>query len=159
MAVLMCGLPSPARAELPALGSGTDKVTIDAEELDYDRAANVITARGAVKITSGTMVLTADSVRVNRETQVAEAEGNVVLSDPEGIVTADALALDLVRETGNIDNGAVLLNESRYQITGRRFEKQPGQSYRIQDGEFTTCRCGADEPPSWSVRGKQPTGT
>jgi len=157
MIALVCALPPPSWAEVPGLGSGDDKVIIDAEELDYDRAANVITARGAVKITRGSMILTADRVRVNRETQVAEAEGNVVLSDPEGIVTADTLALDLVRETGNLDNGAVLLNESRYQITGRRFEKQPGQSYRIQDGEFTTCRCGADEPPSWSVRGKQVT--
>jgi LPS-assembly protein len=154
---LLPAVPVAAGPDLDALGEGADRVTVDAEEIDYDRAANVVTARGAVKITRGTMVLTGDLVRIDRTTQVATAEGNVVLSDREGTVTADSMALDLLEETGYIDNGSVLLNESRYQIWGRRFEKQPGQSYRIQDGRFTTCRCGAGEPASWSVRGEQVT--
>ena len=54
------------------------EVTIDAEHVEYDQRANVITARGAVKITRGDMVLTADTVKVNRTTQVADAQGNVV---------------------------------------------------------------------------------
>ena len=148
----------PVRAAgppLPSLGSG--QITIDAAQIDYDRRADVVVAQGAVKITRGTMVLTADRVRLDRAAQVASAEGNVVITDPEGTVTADAVTLDLVDETGVLEDGEVELRASRYQITGRRFEKFPGQSYRVDDGSFTTCRCAPDEPPSWSVRGERVT--
>jgi LPS-assembly protein len=148
----------PPLSGLDALGGeGDGQVTIEAEQIDYDQRANVVTARGAVKITRGTMVLTADTVRLDRARQIASAEGHVILNDPQGTVTADALTLDLVEETGSMELGAVELHESRYQLTGRRFEKFPGQSYRIDDGSFTTCRCGPGEPPSWSVRGERVT--
>jgi LPS-assembly protein len=108
-----------------------------------------------VKITRGEMVLTADTVRLHRATRVATAEGNVVLTDPQGRLAADALTIDLVEETGSLDEGSVYLNKNRYQLTGRRFEKLPGQSYRVTDGRFTTCLCGEGRAPSWSVRGRR----
>jgi LPS-assembly protein len=147
--------------DLPGLSRlGDDaggEVTVDAEHIEFDQKTDVITARGAVKITRGDMVLTADTVRLNRTTQVANAEGNVVLNDPEGTLTADVLALNLVEETGEMDHGTVFLNANRYQIMGDRFEKGVGQTYAIENGSFTTCLCRRDESPSWSVRGKQVT--
>ena len=151
--------PVAAGQAVPGLGglAGENEVVIDAESIDYDKRTNVVTARGAVKITRGEMVLTADEVRLNRSTQVAEAEGNVVLTDAEGTVTADMLTLNLVEETGSVDMGSVFLTKNRYQLTGRRFEKRVGQSYTVSDGSFTTCRCGSGQPPSWSIRGQQVT--
>lgn len=159
--VVLIGASRVAAIEVPGLsnlGDGaTGGVTIDAEHIEYDQRANVITARGAVKITRGDMVLTADTVRVHRETQVANAEGNVVVVDPQGTLSADALTLDLVQETGVMDDGEVFLNANRYQLTGDRFEKQVGQSYTVTNGSFTTCLCRADESPSWSIRGQRIT--
>ena len=146
---------------VPGLGSlrgdAGGEVTIDAASIAYDQQSNVITARGAVKITRGEMVLTADTVRVNRSTQVAEAEGNVVVTDPEGTLTAEVMTLNLVEETGNLANGSVMLEKNHYQLAGRSFEKLPGQSYRVSGGSFTTCLCGPGAAPDWSVRGERVT--
>jgi len=161
--VLLAGVPIPAMAidKLPGLShigdDSSGEVTIDAEHIEYDQRANVITARGAVKITRGDMVLTADTVKVNRTTQVADAQGSVVVVDPQGTISADVLTLDLVNETGGMDKGSVFLNANRYQLTGARFEKQAGQTYSIDQGTFTTCVCHGDESPSWSIRGQRVT--
>ena len=159
--VIAAASPGSAIDGLPKLGHlGDDsggEVTIDAEHVEYDQRANVITARGAVKITRGDMVLTADTVKVNRTTQVADAQGNVVLVDPQGTLSADVLTLDLVQETGGMDRGSVFLNANRYQLTGDRFEKQVGQTYSVTNGSLTTCVCRTGESPSWSVRGQQVT--
>ncbi len=137
--------------------SSNGEIAVDAATLTYDRASNVITAHGAVKITRGEMTLTADTVRINRTTQVAEAEGSVVLRDPQGTVTGDAMALNLVEEIGHLESGTVFLNKNHYQLSGDHFEKFPGQSYRIDHGRFTTCQCKDDGSPSWSVRGQRLT--
>src|SRR5262245_57796718 len=91
--VLVIGMASTSSAKkFPGLSELDDaadgQVAIDAEHIEYDQRANVVTARGAVKITRGDMVLTADEVKVNRTTHVADAQGNVVLTDPEGRVSA-----------------------------------------------------------------------
>ncbi len=142
--------------DLSKLGAASDGgVTVDAATIDYDKASNVISAHGAVKVTRGDMVLTADTVRVNRTTQQVEAEGNVVLKDPQGTVTGDAMTINLVDETGALGNGSLFLNKNHYQLTGSHFEKHAGQVYDIEDGRFTTCLCKDGGPPSWSVRGEQ----
>jgi LPS-assembly protein len=138
-------------------GDASGEVTIDAASISYDQQSNVITAQGAVKITRGAMVLTADTVRVNRSTQVAEAEGNVVVTDPEGTLTAEMMTLNLVEETGNLSNGSVVLDKNHYRLAGRSFKKLPGQSYRVTGGSFTTCICGPGAAPDWSVRGERVT--
>ncbi len=135
----------------------TGEITIDAEHIEYDQRVDVVTATGAVKITRGDMVLTADTVKVNRTTQVANASGNVVVVDPQGTLSADVLTLDLVQETGAMDQGTVFLNANRYQLAGERFEKSAGQTYSVTNGSFTTCVCRDDESPSWSVRGQRVT--
>ena len=122
MAVL--AVASPARAldrnflDLEGARASNAQVTVDAASITYDQPPNIITAQGAVKVTRGEMVLTADTVRVHRTTQVAEAEGHVVLTDPQGTVTADAMTLNLVEETGALDTGSVFLNKNHYQLTG-----------------------------------------
>jgi LPS-assembly protein len=163
LAVLLLALaarPAAARDGIPGLShlgddAGSGEVTIDAEHIEYDQRANVVTATGAVKITRGDMVLTADTVKVNRSTQVADCSGNVVVVDPQGTLTADVLTLNLVEETGAMDQGTVFLNANRYQLTGERFEKRPGQTYDVTNGSFTTCICKGGESPSWSIRGQR----
>jgi LPS-assembly protein len=154
------GAADPGLGSFGKLGgeAGNGQVGVDAETITYDQAANVITAKGAVKITRGDMTLTADTVRMNRTTQIVDAEGNVVLTDPQGKVTADAMSLNIVDELGHMEQGTVFLNQNHYQLTGGHFEKFPGQSYRIDQGRFTTCLCkGESGPPSWSVRGEHIT--
>jgi len=131
----------------------SEEVTIDADEVTYDRRSDTVSARGNVLVRRGETELRADEVSFNRATNVADARGRVNLSDPQGTLTADALQLNLDEETGIIEGANITSRLSQYSLQGARVEKGLGQSFRIQDGTFTTCRC-AEGPPSWSISGE-----
>jgi LPS-assembly protein len=145
-------LPIAARAQLPTLDADAEEIGIDAEQISYDQKNNTVVARGKVVITRGATELRADEVRVNRATNEAEASGNVRVTNPEGTITADAMSLNLDEETGFLTRGEVDARRMRYSLRGERVEKGLGQSYHIENGQFTTCHC-ADGPPSWSISG------
>jgi LPS-assembly protein len=137
---------------MPPLKKG-EGLTLDAEHLSADEEKNEVVANGHVTIARASSLLTADQVRVNRDTHIGEAHGNVVFSDPQGSIDADSFIGNLEDETGELNNGTVLLNANKLTITGTKMQKSYGQTYHIENGEFTTCQCGAGAP-SWSIAGK-----
>ena len=146
-------LPIPGHAQLPAPDVDAEEIGIDAEQISYDQKNNTVVARGKVVITRGDTELRADEVRLNRATNEAEASGNVRVTNPEGTITADAVSLNLDEETGSLTRAEVDARRGmRYSLRGERVEKGLGQSYHIENGQFTTCHC-ADGPPSWSISG------
>ena len=128
-------------------------LTVDAEHLTADEEKNEIVAEGHVTIARASSLLTADEVRIQRDTQRAQAKGNVQFTDPQGTTQADTFDGNLEDETGTLSNGNVYLNGNHLTITGEKLEKSFGQTYHIENGQFTTCRCGAGAP-SWSIAGK-----
>jgi LPS-assembly protein len=140
------------KVTMPALRKG-EGLTVDAEHLSADEETNEIVAKGHVTIARAGSLLTADEVRINRDTQRAQARGNVQFTDPQGSVQADSFTGNLEDETGELTNGTVFLNANHLTIRGTKLEKSFGQTYHIENGEFTTCQCGAGTP-SWSIAGK-----
>jgi LPS-assembly protein len=149
-------------APVPAVGLGRRRtviepageereVTVDAETIRYDQQANVIHASGGVAVSRAGTTLTANEVTVNRTTYEAEARGDVVIASEDGVVRGEHVHVNLTDETGSIEQGNIHLEETRYTVTGARMNKGVGQSYRVEDGEITTCRCGGLERPSWSI--------
>ena len=145
-------LPITSRAQLPSPDVDADEIGIDAEQISYDQKTNTVVARGKVVITRGDTELRADEVRLNRATNEAEARGNVRVTNPGGTITADVVSLNLDEETGFLTGATVEERRMRYSLRGQRVEKGLGQSYHIENGQFTTCHC-ADGPPSWSITG------
>ncbi len=145
------GLAMP-NVTMPALKKG-EGLTVDAEHLSADEEKNEIVAKGHVTIGRAGSLLTADEVRVNRDTHIGEARGNVQFTDPQGSIEADWFSGNLEDETGELTNGTILLNANKLTITGSKLEKSYGQTYHIENGEFTTCQCGSGAP-SWSIAGK-----
>jgi len=145
-------LPLSGRAQLPVPDVDAEEIGIDAEQISYDQRTNTVVARGKVVITRGDTELRADEVRLNRTTNEAEARGNVTVTNPEGTITADVVSLNLDEETGFLTGAAIEARRTRYSLRGERVEKGLGQSYHIENGQFTTCHC-ADGPPSWSISG------
>ena len=145
-------LVSP-KIEVPDLEPG-EGLSVDAEELTYDREKNLVIAKGRVTIARAGSLLTADEVRIDRETKEAEAIGNVQLSDPQGTVRAERFHVNLEDETGTLTGGDVYLPATRLSVSGDRFEKSYGQTYHIENGRFTTCDCGVG-PPTWSIAGDE----
>jgi len=152
--VLTAVLPIATSAQpAPTPPVEREEIGIDAEEISYDQKADTVVARGNVVITRGDMVLHADEVRLHRSTNEAEAHGNVRLTTADGTAAADDLHLNLDEETGFLDRAQVDSARYQYSLGGERVEKGLGQSYHIENGRFTTCRC-AEGKPSWSVSGR-----
>jgi len=140
------------KVSMPALGKG-EGLTVDAEHLSTDEEKNELVAQGHVTIARAGSLLTADEVRINRDTQRAEAKGNVQFTDPQGTIQAGGFAGNLEDETGELTDGTVYLSSNHLTVSGEKIEKSFGQTYHIENGEFTTCQCGAGAP-SWSIAGK-----
>lgn len=158
LVIALKGRPVPpkgkAQASAPGPG-GDDQVAIDAEELRYDQENDVMVARGDVTITRGALTLRADEVRYDRRSGIAEANGNVVLTDPESTIGGSAARIDLNDESGWMETVEADFSRSGYSLTCDRLEKGIGPRYRVEDGVFSTCRCGGLEKPSWSVGGSR----
>ncbi|MBI1816521.1 MAG: LPS-assembly protein LptD [Deltaproteobacteria bacterium] len=152
---LAAALAGPARAQVLAPSADdAGEVAIDAASLSYDQGTNTVSAHGNVVIRRGDTEIHAEEVRFNRGTNEVVARGAVTVSDPQGTLFADAIALNLDEETGLLDKGTVSSERLHYSLSGDRIEKGVGQSYHIENGKFTACRCD-DGPPSWSIAGKE----
>jgi len=144
--------PLVPKITMPAMKKG-EGLTVDAEHLSADEEKNEIVARGHVTIARASSLLTADEVRINRDTQKADAKGNVQFTDPQGTLQSESFTGNLEDETGTLSNGNIYLGANHLTISGEKIEKSFGQTYHIENGEFTTCQCGAGAP-SWSIAGK-----
>lgn len=143
------GAPRPAPAEPRP---PEDEITVDAESLSYDKKTDTISASGDVIIRRGESVLRADKVQLDRRTNEADVLGDSVLTSGEVEIHADSMHLDLDDETGELTDAHIHSERMGYTLTGDRIEKRIGQSYRIENGEFTTCNC-AEGAPDWSIAG------
>jgi LPS-assembly protein len=155
----LCGtllVVAAARAESPQQSPliEAQEVNIDAEQISFDQKTDTVVARGQVVVRRGETELRADEVSFNRTTHEADARGAVTLTDTEGTIQADALHLNLDEETGIVENAEVQLRRNHYSVWGDVLEKGAGMSFHIENGKFTTCRCG-DKVPSWSVSGEE----
>ncbi len=145
------------RAQSTPYVAGADGrgISVTADKMSAEAAGTKIEASGNVEIKREPTTIKADEVRVNRETQDVEAKGNVSVDDPEWkIKSADSLQLNLEKETGEIRNGDIFIEQGQISIMGRRFQKLGGQVYHVDDIFFTTCLCESGTPP-WKFSAEQ----
>lgn len=126
------------------------EIHLEAQEVSYDQPSDTFSGEGGVLIRRGNLQLIADEVRVSRSPNEADARGNVELTTPDGVFFADHIYFNLDDETGFLRNVSIQSADSRFSLFGTYAEKRSGQCYRIENGEFTTCRC-PDGPPTWTI--------
>jgi LPS-assembly protein len=137
-----------APAQLARPGTDGAGINVTADKLSAGNGASKIDASGNVEIKRDLTTLRADEVHVDRETQDVEAKGRVSVDDPEWkIRSADSLQMNLGKETGEIQNGSIFVEQGHISIMGRRFQKLGGQVYHVDDGFFTTCLCESGTSP------------
>lgn len=141
-----------AQTPAPTPTPREEEITIDAESLSYDQRGDSLEASGNVLIRRGDTTLSADQVRFNRRTSEAAALGNAVLTSPQAEVRASEMYIDMQNETGELRDADIYSDRIGFSLSGKRIEKGEGQTYRIEDGQFTTCTCD-DGKPDWSVSG------
>lgn len=133
---LLLGMVRAAAAEQPPKKL---PVTITADKLDYDRAADTYVAEGHVKIEEKNIILQADTVTMNNRTGEAEAEGNVYLQDPSDVIHATTLKVNMNSGSGVIRQGDIFLKKENLHLKGDVIERRTRATYRIEHGMFTTC--------------------
>jgi LPS-assembly protein len=137
-------------AEAPSGKSAEEEIEVTADSLSVGDGGTRVEAKGNVEVRRGETVLRAEEVRVDRTTQEVEATGKVSVEDPQGSLNADSVRLNLEQETGEIQNGDLFYGLSHLSLSGKKLQKFLGQSYRIDDGFFTTCLCETG-PPTWKI--------
>jgi len=159
LSVLIVFAPAPPLAQLglrPADSAG-EPVTFTADELEYDQAAETVTARGKVEAWQAGRLLRAERVTYNRLTDVALAEGNVVLVEADGQV----LFAERAELTGGMRDAvlegvqALLAGNARMAGSGAR--RTGGDITDIARVVYSPCDLCADNPqrpPLWQLRAR-----
>ena len=150
--VSCCGLSSAGVAQSE---DDTERIEMSAEDsIEVRRGGDAIEAKGNVEIRRRESVFGADSVEIDPSRRRLRAEGSVYLRDPRYRLQASGLEMDLADETGTILDADVFIEEGNVSLSGSRVEKFVGQTYRVEDGLFTTCLCEGGTPP-WRIGARE----
>jgi LPS-assembly protein len=144
---LQAALPQHALSE--ALPKNTP-VTVTADKLDYDRANDVYTAIGHVKIEQQGVRLEANKVVMNNKTGVALAEGNVVLQDQGDVTRAAKMQINLNTRAGVIYQGDIFMKKDNFHVKGELIERRSETVYHVEKGVMTTC-----DDDQWYVKASE----
>lgn len=154
--------PHPAAAQSPGLApsgnaaeNADEKILLQADELNYDRDTQVVTAEGHVEVAFGDRVLTADRLIYNELTGVVTADGNVALFEPEGdIGFAEHVVLSDELREGVVETLSMLLaDDSR--LAGVRAKRTGGNVTTIYRGVYSPCDICKEEgkgTPLWQIK-------
>ncbi len=125
---------------------------LEANEITYDEKTDEYTASGNVLIYKATIKLMADYIRFDHKNMKAYARGDVVLTNGEDILNGTSMEIDLVKQTGSVEDGYLYLKENNYQIAGDVIKKIGPSTYTIDKATITTCD---GETPDWKITGKK----
>jgi len=130
------------------------RVLLQADEITYDTAAGLVTARGHVEISDDQRTLLANEVVYNENANTVTATGNVSLQDATtgNVAFADSVELTQDLREGALKGFAALVGQNRpARRLGRRAARGPlhpspmapcsrlARSARTRE---TACRCG-----------------
>ncbi len=146
--------PSALHAKTPEVKMTKEEgpVDIEADNLIYEKDAELYEAHGKVEVTRGNFSLRADHAQLHMATKELVAWGNVLVREGEDVVECERLEVNLDTQSGKIYQAKLFLKDQNFHIIGREAEKLGENRYRIRDGSFTTC--DAERPP-WKFTMKQ----
>jgi LPS-assembly protein len=168
LAILLAGAAVPAGAQTlserltqksqPTPGKTPDRMLVNADQLNYDRDKNTVTASGNVQIYYQGRILQADRVIYDRTADRVYAEGHSKLTDQDGTVAyADRFDLTDDFKNGFIESLRVDTADKTH-FTAPRAERSGGETTVFEDGTYTACQSckeHPDRPPLWQMRAKR----
>jgi LPS-assembly protein len=150
--VVISSLPTYAKmGELTAVDE-KGLVTIEADELIFEKETQLYRAHGQVEVSRGDFSLKADHAQWNMATKELAAWGNVLLREGEDVIECERLEVNLQTQLGKIYQAKLFLKDQNFHITGREIAKLGENHYRIRDASLTTC--DAKRPP-WKFTVKE----
>lgn len=149
--VTVSGKPAP----VPPKKSPVD---YEADSVQFNQDAKVITLSGSVNLKQDGRTLQADKVTYDLGADKAVAEGNVVVTDPNG----DVHRAQHVELTGRMSRGLIdklqttMTDGSR--VWAEKGEKKTDDRYEFMDAAYTACKPCATDPdaaPPWRLHAKE----
>lgn len=141
-----------AWASAATLGESKEPVSLQADNLDYDKATSTYTAEGQVDLQQGTTQLFADKVRYNTVTGDADAEGHVDLRDVDGQLQGEQMQVNIRTAVGVAQQSRGFISAYNFHLAGEEISKLGEQKYRIRNGYFTTCD---GDVPAWKFGARE----
>lgn len=133
---------------------------IEADSMDYDKEAKIVTAEGKVEVTQGGIVLFADKVTYDQNTNVVKAIGNISIMEQGGnVMFADSMELKDDLKQGIIHNFKIkFIDDSR--MWGTNAQRVNEKLTVLENIHYTPCKMceeNPEKPPLWQVRAKKAT--
>ena len=151
--------PAPGQAGQAQQGADTSadtqEIFFEADQLDYDINADIVTAEGNVALARGGERLNADRIIYNRKTGYVEARGNVRLLDATGnLVTGDKVELTDTLRQGVVENVLLVLTDgSRLAASNATRQETRSQLDRAVYSPCHLCSEGStEERPLWRLK-------
>lgn len=144
----------PAPPSETPLPKDNDQVQFSADGLEYDSNADIVTAKGDVRMYRGPDRLRADQVMWNRKSGQVVATGNIVVTNPGGDAAyGDSIELTDSLKDGVVENLLVVLDQGGRLAAGRG-TREDG-IFTLQDAAYTPCNVtdlnNCPKEPSWKI--------
>ena len=168
--ILGCGMffvgfsISTAKAQVTSSQAGEEEPALlfSADEVDYNRELQTVTARSNVEISREGRILLADTVSYDQSQDVMTASGNVSITEPNGEVTFASY----VELSGDFKNGIVkdiyILLDENTRIAGTGARRSGGNFTEIAKAVYSPCKVcedDSDSPPLWRIRAARDSKT
>ena len=160
VAALLLWLPQGGLAQddggtLLDAGNLSDNVVLQADEIRYDQALQIVTASGNVEIASAGRILQADTISYNQNSDIVTATGNIVLLEPTG----EVFFSDYVELTGDLKSGVIsgirILLDENTRVAANGARRTGGVVTEMRKGVYSPCDLCEDDPnaaPLWQVK-------
>ena len=135
---------------------GRDQVYLDADELEEDRDRGLYIARGGVRLSSGTRVVTADELEYEPSSGRVTARGHVRIYEGDAPAQlADEVLLDDRMGEGVAYGFATLLENNGRAAAAAAIRRSDG-SVELSDAYYTACDlCEDGGDPTWRLRARR----
>ncbi|MDX2480181.1 MAG: LPS assembly protein LptD [Desulfuromusa sp.] len=139
-------------ADWNQIGESEQPVQLEADQLSYEKDADLYRASGDVKLIQGELEVRSQTLTWNQESGEVAADGDVQLISPDEELFGSQARYNLKKGTGIVENAHFYLRDQNLHVRGQAIERLGQLDYRIKEGTFTTCD---GDVPSWKFGASQ----
>lgn len=132
-----------------------DPFEISADRIVFDEARELYVAEGHVVVDQASRRLKARWVAFSKRTRIGVAEGDVQLEDGGDRLAAAFMVFDVDSLQGMLYQGSLDSGSQGFTVRAIELVRTGENTFRMQDGAFTTCRCEEGEKVPWEIRAEK----
>jgi LPS-assembly protein len=151
--IILVALAPPSRAD-DTTADLQQQILMQADRVDYDMDAGVVTADGHIELDNSGRILLADQISYNQKSDTVVASGHVSLLDDKGNVAfADHVTLTDRMRNGALESFAALIGKTG-RLAAASARRVGGQYTVANEIDYTPCKvCNkpGERTPVWQV--------